>query len=202
MTATAAATVPGRMPARDRRSLLLDAAARVVAASHPGVSSMERVAVAAGVSRPLLYKHFANIDELLIALYRRETAAVGREVWQALSQADAGGDRVRVGVRAYFDALAQRRDVLAALSVPGSRVPALADPGREGSRFVAAVLERFHGVPAARSATLASIVHGALVGAADAWLGGLAGRSELEDEVVAVISRLVQGDAPSGRRPS
>ncbi|HET9560157.1 MAG TPA: helix-turn-helix domain-containing protein, partial [Actinomycetota bacterium] len=61
-----------RVGRAERRELLLDAAAALVRAGDAGSVSMEAVAEEAGVSRPLVYKHFANRDELLGELYRRE----------------------------------------------------------------------------------------------------------------------------------
>ena len=44
------------------------------------VVSMEAVAERAGVSRPLVYKHFANRDELLAAAYRREASKLHQDL--------------------------------------------------------------------------------------------------------------------------
>ena len=57
-----------------RRDLLLDAAAEMVAAGDADEVSMESVALRAGVSRALVYKHFANRQALLHALYERESS--------------------------------------------------------------------------------------------------------------------------------
>jgi AcrR family transcriptional regulator len=49
--------------------------------------SMETVADRAGVSRPLVYKHFASKNELLTGVYRREALTIGSWKWQVrLSQ--------------------------------------------------------------------------------------------------------------------
>lgn len=147
---------------------------------------MERVAAEAGVSRALPYKHFDNLDALLVALYRRETSALGQAVWRALQGAPAG-DAVALAVGAYFDALGERRDVLVALSSPGAAIPAMADPDRAGDRFVAEVLHRFVGVDRRRATAVAGMVQGAIVGAASTWLAGQATRRRLEARLVTVI---------------
>jgi len=65
---------PGRLARADRRDVLIDAAAELVAEGDIEAVSMEAVAERAGVSRPLVYKHFANRNELLAAVYQRESA--------------------------------------------------------------------------------------------------------------------------------
>src|SRR5262249_19750467 len=60
-----------RLTRRERRDALLDAAVEIVTSGDVAAVSMEAVAERAGVSRPLVYKHFANRSELLAAVYRR-----------------------------------------------------------------------------------------------------------------------------------
>src|SRR6185437_4284278 len=71
---------PTRLARSNRRDALLDAAADLVAAGDVESVSMEAVAEQAGVSRPLVYKHFANRSELLAALYQRESALLHSEL--------------------------------------------------------------------------------------------------------------------------
>lgn len=71
----------------ERRDLLLDACAEVVRRHGVEAVSMESVAQAAGVSRPLLYKHFPNRDAVLAALFRREAAAVHRRLARRVAAA-------------------------------------------------------------------------------------------------------------------
>ncbi len=181
-----------RMRGDDRRRQLLDAAAVVVVEHGATALSMERLAAEAGVSKALPYKHFANGDEVLTELYRREAVALGRHVWRSLSDAPPGSDLVRVGVRSYFDQLVERGPVLAALSRPGSTIAAAADPGRAGVVFEVEVLTRFHGVPRGRAKVIAGMVQGAVVGAAATHHAGLGTRDELEDHLVVMISGLVE----------
>ena len=196
MSAAAVAPAPPEAPRRqrlradDRRRQLLDVAADLVVAHGAGAMSMERLAAEAGVSKALPYKHFDNAEAVLASLYRRETRALGRAVWQALSAAGPGDDRVRVGVRAYFDEMARRSAVLAALSRPGSTVASLADAGQAGVVFEVEVLSRFHGLSRRRAKAVAGMVQGAVVGAAATWLAGYAGRAALEDDLVAMIGVL------------
>ena len=62
-----------RMSAQARREQLLDAAKAVVAEYGFHGVSIEAVARAAGVTRPIVYRHFADLGALLDALVERET---------------------------------------------------------------------------------------------------------------------------------
>ena len=157
-------------------------------AAGPPAFTMERLAERAGVSKAIPYRHFADADAVLVALYRRETAALGAGVLRALEGAPDGADLVRVSVRAYFDELLPRRDVLRALSSPGRAIPALADPDDVSTRFAATLLRRFHGLDAARARTVAGMVQGAMAGASSTFIAGLAGRRRLEDDLVRMIA--------------
>jgi AcrR family transcriptional regulator len=183
--------VQRRMRADDRRVQLLDGAAEIVVEHGAGALTMERLASATGVSKALPYKHFANSDEVLAELYRRETVALGRAVWRALRDAPPDSDLVRVGVHTYFDEMVARGPVLAALSRPGSTIAATADPGAAGVIFEVEVLHRFHGVPRTRAKQIAGIVQGAVVGAANTLHAGYSTRARLEDDLVATITTLV-----------
>jgi AcrR family transcriptional regulator len=211
--------VQRRMRGDERRAQLLDAAATIVVEHGAGALTMERLAAATGVSKALPYKHFANSDEVLAELYRRETMALGRAVWRALRDAPPDADLVRVGVHTYFDEVVARGPVLAALSRPGSTIAAAAaaiepvfpdptpkdrlvapdptpsarrpDPGTVGVIFEVEVLHRFHGVPRTRAKQIAGIVQGAVVGAANTLHAGHSSRARLEDDLVAVTTTLI-----------
>src|SRR5438270_11268720 len=61
-----------RMAAEQRREHLLDAALSVIAEQGYGRVSVEAVARAAGVTRPVVYDHFRALCDLLHALIERE----------------------------------------------------------------------------------------------------------------------------------
>lgn len=175
------------MRSEDRRDQLLDEAARLLVEHGGAVLTMERLAESAGVSKALPYRHFDNVQHVLVALYQRETSGIGRAIWRALSAAGPDDDLVRISVHTYFDELNARGQVLAALSPPGAAVPALADPDGAGVRFSVEVLQRFHGLDRARSKVVGGMVQGAIAGAAATWLRRAARRRDLEDTLVAMI---------------
>lgn len=193
---TTAAPVRRRMRADDRRRQLLDAAAQIIVDHGAAALSMERLASVAGVSKALPYKHFDNSEDVLAALYRRETAALGRSVWQALTSAAPDDDLIRLSIRVYFDEVDRRGPVLAALSAPGSSVPSVADPGQAGVTFEVEVFHRFHGLDRDRAKVVAGMIQGAIVGATGTWLAGHGTREELEDALVLMITSLLGRPGP------
>src|SRR5215218_5190867 len=62
-----------RMSAQARREQLLDAAKAVVADHGFHGVSIEAVARGAGITRPIVYRHFDDLAALLDALVERET---------------------------------------------------------------------------------------------------------------------------------
>lgn len=181
-----------RLRSDDRRHQLLDTAAALVVADGAGSLSMERLAAAAGVSKALPYKHYDNIDAVLVDLYRREVRGLGTAVWAAMRSAPTRQALTRTAIGTYFDELERRRDVLAALTGPGTTVAAGAGTDRVGVAFEADVLVEFAGLERSRAEELAGIVQGAIVGAAGVWLGGRGRRQQLEDDLVWLIDGLLR----------
>lgn len=90
------------MPAADRREQLLSTARAVFARRGFHETSMNDVAIEAGVTKPVLYQHFASKRELFGAVLedvgvRMEAAVVG-----AAAEAGAPRDQVRRGFGAYL----------------------------------------------------------------------------------------------------
>src|SRR4051812_26101840 len=79
-----------RLPSSERREALLDATRAIVLQAGTGAVTMGTVADEAGVARALLYKHFANKDELLIALYGREATRIDRAIRHRVAAAADG----------------------------------------------------------------------------------------------------------------
>jgi AcrR family transcriptional regulator len=82
---------------------------------------MEAVAERAGVSRPLVYKHFANRNEMLGALYQREAAQLHTEMAAQVMAAETLEDMFRALVRSALEARANRGAAFSALRAAGVR---------------------------------------------------------------------------------
>ena len=109
-----------RVGRAERRELLLDAAAALVRAGDAESVSMEAVAEQAGVSRPLVYKHFANRDELLGELYRRAAAQLHDQLTADVLAAGSLEDGFRALVHGALAAAGAQGRLFAALRSAGA----------------------------------------------------------------------------------
>lgn len=112
---------PGAGSQPTRRELLLDAAAQILAGGHADEVTMETVAGRAGVSRALVYKHFANRQDLLVALYERESSVLHRQLSASVAGRDSLEDMLRALVDGALAAQATRRGTFVALAAEGAR---------------------------------------------------------------------------------
>lgn len=99
MTARAGTT---RLPAERRRQQILDVACTVFANRGFHATSMDDIAAAAGVTKPVLYQHFPSKRALFIDLLGDLGRRLLDELEQATSSAHSGRERVEVGFVAYF----------------------------------------------------------------------------------------------------
>lgn len=125
---------PGRSTRDDRRDELLDAAATLLVDGGVTAVTMDAVAAEAGVSRPLVYKHFANREELIAELWRRESGVMDREVAAALRGIDDFEAIVRTSVETIIDVLQRRGRNFAPLIRGQVFAPAVREEQRERSR--------------------------------------------------------------------
>lgn len=111
-----------RMPAAARRSQLLEVALARFAAGGYHETSMEEIAEAAGVTKPVLYQHFSSKQELFLELLD----TVGRDLLhdvEARAAAEAQPHRqVLAGFRAYFDFVCKRTNAFQILFGSGARI--------------------------------------------------------------------------------
>src|SRR4051794_40608531 len=95
---------------------------------------MESVAERAGVSRALVYKHFANRGDLLSALYEQESSGLHAQLASAVQGASSLADMLRALIRGALAAQASRGATLAALASGGGRTPKHRDIQRRRDR--------------------------------------------------------------------
>jgi len=99
MTARPATT---RLPAERRRQQILDVACTVFANRGFHATSMDDIAAAAGVTKPVLYQHFPSKRGLFIELLDDLGRQLLVELEHATSSAHSGRERVEAGFAAYF----------------------------------------------------------------------------------------------------
>jgi len=132
--AHAASAEPNRLARADRRGALLDAAAELVAVGEVEAVSVEAVAERAGVSRPLVYKHFANRNDLLDAVYQRESALLHAELTDDVSAAETLEETFRALIHGALRAQASRGATFAALRMAGLRTRERREEQRQRDR--------------------------------------------------------------------
>ncbi len=110
-----------RLPAAERRTQLLDVALEKFAASGFHSTSMEEIAEAAGVTKPVLYQHFPSKTKLYLELLD----TVGRELRELVTlSAEAEKQpyqRVLAGFRAYFRFVRENSSAFQLLFGSGAR---------------------------------------------------------------------------------
>ncbi|MFN8039974.1 MAG: TetR/AcrR family transcriptional regulator [Acidimicrobiales bacterium] len=98
-----------RLPAAERRQQLLDVALEVFSRKGFHEASMNDIADAAGVTKPVLYQHFGSKRELYLELLRE----MGDQLRDAVGKATAGApgprQQVEAGFEAYFRWVTENR---------------------------------------------------------------------------------------------
>ena len=92
-----------RLPRRERRAQLLDAAREVFVAQGYHAAAMDDIAEAAGVSKPVLYQHFPGKYELYLALVDQNAAEIVAGVRATMSSTHSYREQVRAGMTAFFE---------------------------------------------------------------------------------------------------
>lgn len=101
----------------------LEVAHGLFAAHGYGDVTMEEIAAAVGVTKPLLYNYFGNKERLYIACMERAGDALTRTIDAAIGGTDSPGAALEAGVRAFFAFLDSDRaawKVLFDETLPGS----------------------------------------------------------------------------------
>lgn len=91
-----------RLPAPERRRQLMDVAMHAFADRGYHGTSMNDVAEAAGVTKPVLYQHFTSKQALYRELIDHLGSDLERAIMAAVNAADGPRQQVEAGFRAYF----------------------------------------------------------------------------------------------------
>lgn len=98
-----------RLPRHQRREQLLEAAGDVFASRGYHATSMDDLAEAAQVSKPVLYQHFASKLELYLALLDRTCDELVTVMEQALDSTEDNAERVVATMTAFYDLVSSQR---------------------------------------------------------------------------------------------
>jgi AcrR family transcriptional regulator len=110
-----------RLPAAHRRRQLLDVALARFAAKGFHATSMEEIAEAAGVTKPVLYQHFRSKRQLYLELLDDVGGLLMEAIAKATSEADGPRRQVEAGFAAYVRFMADRPQAFPLLFGSGAR---------------------------------------------------------------------------------
>ena len=173
-----------------RRQELLDAADRIVSRDGPA-ASMATIAAEAGITKPVLYRHFGDKGGLYAALADRYTERLLAQIRAALTAGGSRQDRVERAVDAYLSAIEQSPQVYRFLVHSDEAAPAQSQVRRFTRRLAGLLAEGIAaetGVPPLRAQAWAHGIVGMVQAAGDWWLeDGPCGRDALVQELSALL---------------
>ncbi len=172
-----------RLPAARRRRQLLDVALELFAARGYHTTSMNDIAEAAGVTKPVLYQHFRSKRALYLELLEDVGGRLRDVIGKATSEAPNPREQVQAGFLAYFTFVSEQRTAFQLLFGGGSRRDLqFADAVRSVEQSIAesiAALIDVEGLEPDRRRLLAHGIVGLAEGTSRHWLAnGLAGSPE------------------------
>jgi AcrR family transcriptional regulator len=135
-----------KVPRAVRETQMLEVAGRVFAARGFHEASMDEIAEAADISKPMLYNYFGSKEGLYFAYvdlsYREIVAAIDEAVAAGAGAGEDPAQQLRTGVRAYYRYVGDHQDAFRVLfremGDPGGQ---LAPQRHRLSRRVAAAIE-------------------------------------------------------------
>lgn len=119
-----------RMLRADRRSQLLAVSRRILRRDGVTALTMERLSEEARISKPVVYSHFANRSDLIVAILEGHWAHLDAVVPQRPGPGESFDDHLRRSVAAFFDVIGDGGGVIHTLY----RV--LEDPAIEQARRI------------------------------------------------------------------
>jgi AcrR family transcriptional regulator len=98
-----------RVPRAEREETMLDAAGAVFAARGFNAASMDAIAEAAGISKPMLYNYFGSKEGLYVAYLERSGQALLDAMRHAASRDAAVDQRLWAGILAFLTYVDEHR---------------------------------------------------------------------------------------------
>ncbi len=183
-----------RVPAADRRTQLLDVAADVVSSVGVRALTLDAVAEKAGVHRPVVYRHFANVDQLLAAVVDRELGRLSRSTADAVAGVEGFERRLRSAVTAWMDHFAKSATLMdAALVRPPTSVELRAKRRQQNNASMAFLTGELHdaGLTDVDAEIAAALLLNGLIGVVALWRAKRVTRPVAIDRFVAIAMGIV-----------
>ncbi|HEY3949906.1 TetR/AcrR family transcriptional regulator [Phenylobacterium sp.] len=156
-----------RMRHPDRARQLLDVVEALALKEGLASVTMQRIADLAGVAKPVVYRHFANASEALLAVLERRWAEIDADLDAIFRTAGPGFEaEVARHVEHYLTGMAGDRYRIRKLLAVADGDPMVFAAWRRRldrrNRDLAAILQATHAAPAGAVQTLATLIIGAL----------------------------------------
>lgn len=176
----------------DRRRQLLEAAWSIVGKDGADALTLARLAVTAGVAKPVVYSHFPHRNDLLLALYRQFDEDQSLRLEAALREAEVTlPARAQALSRCYLDCFLSETRRIPGVSAALDAAPDLSRHKAECERRYA---ERFRAAlaPFAAHATVSRATLRGILGAADGLSRAAAAGDIPEDDARGELARLIR----------
>ena len=178
--ATSTAIQPRRLTAEERRRQLVEVALTIFAERGYAATTMEHIAEAAGVTKPLVYQHFESKRALYLELMDAFSRELERRIVAATAGAAGPRQQVDVGMAAYFEMMVGNEHAFGLLygrDAPDD--PELGEALRRVEDTIARAIDPLIDADLApeHRLLLAYSVVGMVEGASRHWIRGRAGRS-------------------------
>ena len=188
-----AGTRATRMPRDQRRASLLEAANEVFTSRGYHAAAMDDIAVAAGVSKPVLYQHFPSKLDLYLALLDASCDSLVEVVRHALATNEHNADRVVATISAFYafvsNTSGEFRFVFESdLTGDASVQKRLWQVNEEIADLIAEVIVADTALPPEQSKLLAISLVGTAQVSARYWVSS--GMSIPDEEATSLVSRL------------
>ena len=165
-----------RMPAPQRRTQLLEIALERFARKGYHETSMEEIAEAAGVTKPVLYHHFASKTDLFVELLDTVGEKLVLDMSAMIEAESSPYGKVLAGFRSYFDFVCTSTSAYQLLFTSGARISEeFSEPVRRLEESVAEVIGRLIDADVDEA-------HRELLGYAIVGLGEVAARRWVADQ--------------------
>ncbi len=193
-----------RLPGPERRQLVLDAALQTFGVGGYTAASMAEIARAAGVTKPVVYQHFASKRALFLEVLHD----CGRQMTEQIEKAtiDAGGPREQVAqgfaafVRFFDDNPAMFRTMFSDANRSDPEFAAELHRIELGVAERIAALIDIDGLPDAERRMMAHGIVGLAEAACRHWMSGTSGLSA--ERTAEVLSELTWAGLRGSRRHS
>lgn len=164
-----------RLEAHERRAQLLETARGVFGEYGFSATSMNDIAIAAGVTKPVLYQHFASKHDLFHELLVETTEDLATRMRDAIISSTSPRDQVEQGVQVYVSFFAEnpyRFRVMFGEGVRSDRVFSERLQRIQGSflEFAAAQFETTTALDQAHRLSVAHAIGGALENSVGQWI--------------------------------